>query len=185
MIFNAAPLLGVYTVDLEKREDERGFFARVFCRREFEAHGLETQFVQMNSSLSTKRGVLRGLHFQRPPAAEVKLVRCIKGALFDFVVDLRPDSPTFRQWFGKELSESNRTMMYVPRGFGHAFVTLSDETEVMYLVSDFYSPAHEGGLRYDDPDLSVSLPVAVTERSHKDQTWPLLSEQDLSVFSGI
>jgi dTDP-4-dehydrorhamnose 3,5-epimerase len=177
MIFNKTPLAGAYTIDLEKRGDDRGFFARMFCEQEFAAHGLETRFVQMNNSYNTKKGVLRGMHYQLPPAAEVKVVRCVQGALYDFIVDLREGSPTFMQWYGAELSAENRTMMYVPRGFGHGFITLTDDVEAMYLVSDFYAPETERGVRWDDPALGVTLPVAVTEISPKDAAWPDLNPE--------
>lgn len=172
MIFNQTPLHGAYTIDLEKRGDDRGFFARMFCEKEFAEHGLETKFVQVNNSLSTKAGVLRGMHYQLPPFAEVKVVRCVRGALWDFIVDLRPDSPTFKQWFGAELSAENRTMMYVPRGFGHGFITLTDDTEAVYLVSAFYGPEQERGVRYSDPSIGVELPIQPTEVSPKDAAWP-------------
>lgn len=172
MIFHESPLRGACIVEPEKRGDERGFFARIFCEREFAEQGLETSFVQMNNSLSMKKGVLRGIHFQLPPAAEVKLVRCVKGRIFDFIVDLRPDSPTFKGSFGAELSAENRLMMYVPRGFGHGFQTLEEEAEVVYLVSDHYMPETERGLRYDDPNINLTLPLPVSELSVKDQNWP-------------
>lgn len=172
MIFHPSPLPGAYTIELEKRGDDRGFFARVFCAQEFGAHGLQTDFVQVNNSLSRKAGVFRGLHYQLPPFAEVKLVRCVRGALWDVIVDLRPDSPTFRQSFGAELSAENRVMMYVPRGFAHGFVTLSDDAEALYLVSTVYAPDQERGVRHDDPAIGLTLPVSLTEISAKDAAWP-------------
>ncbi len=168
--------MGAYTIDIEKRGDDRGFFARMFCEHEFAEHGLETRFVQMNNSQNTKKGVLRGMHYQLPPKGEVKVVRCIRGALYDFIVDLRADSPTFKQWFGAELSSSNRTMMYVPRGFGHGFITLTKDVEAIYLVSAPYAPEYERGVRYNDPAIGVQLPVEVTEISSKDDSWPDLDE---------
>lgn len=172
MKFNPSPLRGACTIDLEKRGDDRGFFARMFCELEFADAGLETRFVQVNNSLTAKRGTLRGLHYQLPPAAEVKVVRCVRGALYDVIVDLRPDSPTFRKWFGAELTADNRTMMYVPRGFAHAFLTLTDDAEAMYLVSAFYSPDNERGVRYNDPAFSIMWPVDPLEVSDKDRNWP-------------
>jgi dTDP-4-dehydrorhamnose 3,5-epimerase len=172
MLFNLTPLGGAYTIDFEKSGDDRGFFARLFCAREFRQAGLETQYVQVNDSFSAKRGTLRGMHYQLPPAAEVKLVRCIRGALNDVIVDLRPDSPTFKQWFGVELTADNRRMMYVPRGFGHGFMTLAEDTEVLYLVSAFYTPEHERGLRYNDENLGIKWPASPTEISDKDRNWP-------------
>jgi dTDP-4-dehydrorhamnose 3,5-epimerase len=177
MIFTPTPLAGAHLVDLEKRGDARGFFARVFCEREFAAAGLETRFVQVNNSLSAKRGTLRGLHYQLPPAAEVKLVRCLKGALWDVIVDLRPDSPTFRRWFGAELTAENRRMMYVPRGFAHAILTLTDETEALYLVSAFYAPEQERGVRWNDPAIGIEWPLTPVEISPKDAAWPDLSPE--------
>lgn len=177
MKFNKSPLEGAYTIDLEKRGDDRGFFARVFCENEFGAQGLETRFVQINNSSSAKRGTLRGMHFQLPPEGEVKVVRCIKGSLYDVIVDLRPDSPTFKQWFGAELSAENRRMMYVPRGFAHGFITLSDDTEAFYLVSAFYAPKEERGLRYNDPAIGIEWPITPTEISEKDQNWPDLGAE--------
>lgn len=172
MIFNKTPIDGAYTIELEKRGDDRGFFARMFCKDEFAAHGLETDFVQVNNSLSVKAGVLRGMHYQLPPFAEVKLVRCVRGSLYDFIADIRPDSPTFGKWFGAELSAENRTMMYVPRGFAHGFITLEDNTEAVYLVSNVYGPEQERGVRFDDPAIGVQLPRDVTEISPKDAAWP-------------
>lgn len=177
MIFQPTPLAGAYTIDLEKRGDDRGFFARVFCQREFSDHGLESQFVQVNNSLSGKKGTLRGMHYQLPPFSEVKVLRCIKGSLFDVIVDLRPDSPTFKKWFGAELTAENRRMMYVPRGFAHGLITLEDSTEVLYLVSAFYSQENERGLRFDDPTIGIHWPMTPMEVSAKDRTWPDLDEE--------
>ena len=151
MIFHETPLHGVFLIEPEKRGDERGFFARVFCEDEFAAHGLETRFVQANNSLTARKGTLRGMHYQLPPASEVKLVRCIRGGLHDLIVDLRPDSPSFGKWFGADLTAENRMMMYVPRGFAHGFVTLTEDAEAFYLVSAPYAPELERGLRFDDP----------------------------------
>jgi dTDP-4-dehydrorhamnose 3,5-epimerase len=165
-------LQDAFVIELEKRADDRGFFARCFCEREFHEAGLETRFVQINNSLSVKAGTLRGLHYQLAPAAEVKLVRCVSGALFDVIVDIRPSSPTFGLWFGEELSSENRRMMYVPRGFAHAVLTLRDDTEVLYMVSASYSPENERGLRWNDPRFSIQWPCEPTEISGKDASWP-------------
>lgn len=172
MKFTPTPVHGAYLIDLERRGDDRGFFARFFCATEFATAGLKSNFVQINTSLTTDRGTLRGLHYQLPPAAEVKVVRCIAGALFDVVLDLRPDSPTFGKWFGAELNAVNRTMMYVPEGCAHGFVTLSDSTEALYLVTQFYGPKEERGVRFDDPRFAVGWPIAPTEVSEKDRNWP-------------
>lgn len=149
-------------------------FGRVFCASEFGAQGLETTFVQANISSNVAAGTLRGLHFQREPHAEVKLVRCIKGAIYDVIVDLREGSPTRYRWFGIELSEDNGLAVYVPEGFAHGYQTLTDGAAAFYFVSAFYAPESEGGLRFDDPRLAVNWPRAVTELSKKDATWPLL-----------
>jgi dTDP-4-dehydrorhamnose 3,5-epimerase len=177
MKFYPAPLDEACTIELEKRGDDRGFFARFFCEKEFGDAGLETQFVQINNSLTAKKGTLRGLHYQLPPAAEVKVVRCLRGALYDVIVDLRAGSPTFGKWFGAELTADNRTMMYVPRGFAHAFVTLTDDTEALYLVSAFYSPENERGVRFNDPAVGIEWPVEPVEISEKDRNWPDLDPE--------
>ena len=181
MKFNPTPLAGAYTIELERRGDDRGFFARFFCENEFAAQGLETRFVQVNNSLSAKAGTLRGLHYQLPPSSEVKIVRAIKGALWDVIIDLRADSPTFRKWFGAELNEDNRLMMYVPRGFAHAFITLTDNVEALYMVSDFYAPQCERGLRWNDPAIAIKWPIQPVEISEKDKIWPDLNAE----FHGI
>ena len=172
MKFMSLPLLGAHLIELEKRGDERGFFARFFCETEFAQHGLHASFAQINNSLTAKAGTLRGMHYQLPPAAEVKVVRCIRGALFDVILDLRPHSPTFGQSFGAELSAENRTMLYVPEGFAHGFVTLAPETEALYLVSAPYAPAAERGIRFDDPKFGILWPLSPVEISDKDRNWP-------------
>lgn len=172
MQFHHTPLVGARTVEIEKRGDVRGFFARVFCENDFTQAGLVPRFVQVNNSLSAQKGTLRGMHYQLPPRAEVKLVRCVRGALWDAILDLRPDSPTFGQSFGAELSADNRLMMYVPRGFAHAILTLTDDTEAFYLVSEFYSPELERGVRWNDPNFNVAWPIEPSEVSPKDAKWP-------------
>jgi len=169
MIFTKTPLAGAYLVDLEKRGDERGFFARAFCEREFAAHGLPARFVQVNNSLSAQRGTLRGMHYQLAPKAETKLVRCIRGALFDVILDLRRDSPTFGHSFGAELSAENRRMMVVPQGFAHGFITLADHSEAFYFVDEFYAPELERGVRWDDPRFAISWPLEPAVLSDKDR----------------
>jgi dTDP-4-dehydrorhamnose 3,5-epimerase len=173
MIFQRTPLEDAFLIDLSRREDERGFFARVFCANEFEAAGLTANFVQINNSLSSRAGTLRGMHYQLAPAAEAKVVRCIRGALWDCIVDLRPSSPTYGQWTGATLSADNRTMLYVPAGFAHGFITLTDDTEALYLVSAFYAPEYERGLRWNDPRFGIAWPREPTEISAKDSNWPL------------
>jgi dTDP-4-dehydrorhamnose 3,5-epimerase len=169
MNFNKTKLNGAYTIDLDKREDERGFFARLFCINEFDGEGMDRNVVQINNSLSKDKGTLRGIHYQLSPKAETKIVRCIKGSLWDVIVDLRPDSPTFLQWFGETLSAENRRMMFVPKGFGHGFVTLEPDTEVIYLVTEFYSPQHERGLRWNDPKIGIEWPIEPVIISDKDK----------------
>jgi dTDP-4-dehydrorhamnose 3,5-epimerase len=172
MKFHPAPLQGACTIELEKRGDDRGFFARVFCQNEFATAGIPMPIVQINNSLSAKAGTLRGMHYQLPPAAEIKVVRCIRGALYDVIIDLRPDSPTFGQWFGAELTAENRLMMYAPQGFAHGFMTLTDDTEAFYLTNAFYAPQEERGIRFDDPRFGVIWPRAPVDVSPKDRVWP-------------
>ena len=181
MKFHPTPLKDAHLIEIEKRGDDRGFFARFFCGKEFGAAGLATRFVQVNNSLSAKKGTLRGLHYQLAPAAEVKVVRCVRGALFDAIIDIRPGSPTFGKWYGAELNAENRLMMYVPRGFAHAILTLADNTEVLYLVSDFYSPENERGVRWNDSRFNVVWPITPGEISPKDAAWPDFDPQ----FHGI
>jgi dTDP-4-dehydrorhamnose 3,5-epimerase len=170
--FEPTPVHGAYVIDPLRRGDDRGFFSRMFCTDEFAEHGLESRFLQVNNSLSRRRGTLRGMHYQLPPAGEVKLVRCTAGRLFDVVADLRPDSPSFGKWFGVELTAENRRMLYVPRGCAHGFLTLEDDTEALYLVSDRYAPAEERGLRFDDPFFGIAWPAEPVEVSAKDRNWP-------------
>lgn len=172
MQFTETPVVGAYVIDLEKRGDERGFFARVFCEREFADHHLPPTFVQVNNSLSADRGTLRGLHYQLPPHAETKLVRCIRGTLWDCVLDLRPDSSTFGKWFGAELSGENRRMMVIPKGCAHAFVTLTEDCEAFYFVDAFYAPEHERGVRWNDSRFAIEWPVEPRVISDKDRSWP-------------
>lgn len=172
MKFIPTPLQGAYTIELEKKGDNRGFFARFYCENEFRKEGLTDHFVQINNSLTGNKGTVRGLHYQLEPAAEVKVVRCLSGALYDVILDLRPDSPTFGKWFGAELNAENRLMMYVPRGFAHGFVTLQNDTEALYLVSSLYAPQQERGIRYNDPAFNIAWPVQPAEVSDKDASWP-------------
>jgi dTDP-4-dehydrorhamnose 3,5-epimerase len=172
MIFHETSLKGAYIIEIDKLEDERGFFARSFCNNEFGDKGLISHFVQVNNSFTKHRGTLRGMHYQLQPSAEVKLVRCINGSLYDVIIDLRPDSSTFGKWFGAELSAQNRQMMYVPKGFAHGFVTLQDSTETFYFASSFYSSELERGIRHDDPYFHIDWPVEVIESSQKDKNFP-------------
>jgi len=172
MKFIETKIKGVFIVELEKREDARGFFARSFDVNEFKEKGLKETIVQVNASFSLKKGTLRGMHFQNAPFAETKYIRCTKGALYDVVIDLRPDSETYKQWFGIELTDDNHRYLYVPQGFAHGFITLKDDTEVLYLVSEFYTPKAEGGVRYNDPAFNIQWPIPISEISDKDKIWP-------------
>lgn len=172
MHFTKTPLEGAYVIDLDKKGDERGFFARFYCTKEFKEKGLENNFVQVNNSLSGHAGTLRGLHYQLAPKGETKLVRCVRGSLYDVILDVRPGSPTFGHSFGCELTAENRRMMYVPKGFAHGFLTLQDDTEVIYLVSEFYSPEHERGVRWNDPKFSIAWPKTPKIISDKDRQYP-------------
>ncbi len=169
MIFTPTRLAGAYLIDLEKKGDGRGFFARAFCESEFGQHDLVRHFCQVNNSLSAQKGTLRGMHYQLAPKAETKVVRCIRGSLYDMILDLRSDSPTFGDSFGAELSAENRRMMYVPKGFAHGFLTLVDKTETIYFVDEFYSPEHERGIRYNDPKFKLRWPEAPIVISDKDK----------------
>lgn len=173
MKLTPTPLSGAYLVDLERKGDERGFFARQFCQKEFRAAGLVDKFVQINTSFSAAKGTLRGMHYQLGEAAETKFVRCIRGAIWDCILDLRPGSETFGQWYGAELSADNRKMMYVPKGFGHGFLSLTPDSEVLYFVDAFYSPELERGIRWDDPKFAIQWPnepvvISDRDRGHKD-----------------
>jgi dTDP-4-dehydrorhamnose 3,5-epimerase len=171
MIFTETKLPGAYLIDVEKREDHRGFFARAWCQREFEEHHLVPRVVQANISFNKQKGTLRGMHYQLAPHAETKLVRCVRGALYDVIIDLRPDSSTYMQWLGVELTAEDYRMLFVPEGFAHGFQTLVDNTEATYQVSQFYTPGAEGGVRYDDPAFGIEWPIDVQVISDKDRSW--------------
>lgn len=172
MLFHETGLSGAYLIDLEKRGDERGFFARQFCQREFAQRNLTSGFVQVNNSASVELGTLRGMHYQRSPYAETKMVRCIRGAIWDCILDLRSESPTFGKWFGEVLSDENRRMMYVPKGFAHGFISLTPHAETFYFVDEFYSPQHEGGVRWNDPLFAIKWPGTPQVLSDKDRNYP-------------
>ena len=174
MRFVATNLEGAFVIELERKEDSRGFFARSFCQRELESHGLSLNVAQSNVAFTRNRGTLRGLHYQAPPATEAKLIRCTRGSVFDVIVDLRSESPTYLKHFGLELSAENHRALFVPALFAHGYQTLANESEVTYLVSEFYNPDYERGLRYDDPSLAISWPLPVDEISDKDKAWPLI-----------
>ncbi len=175
MKFTALPLAGAYSVELNFLQDERGGFARTFCKKEFEAIGHLKEFVQLNQSWNTKKGTLRGLHFQIPPFQEIKLIRCIKGAVMDVIVDLRKDSPSFLQHVMLELSEENKKMIYVPEGFAHGFQSIKDNSELVYHHTEFYVPNAEGGIRYNDPALKINWPLPIEVISERDKNHPLLT----------
>jgi len=172
MKFASTQIKGVYLIDLQRNGDERGFFARMFCKEEFACHGLSTNFVQVNTSFSAKKGTLRGMHYQRYPHAETKLVKCIQGALHDVVLDLREESDTFGQHQAFELTAENRTMVYIPAGCAHGFMTLENNTEIMYMVSAFYAPDAEAGVRFDDVQFNISWPMKPGNISAKDKSYP-------------
>jgi dTDP-4-dehydrorhamnose 3,5-epimerase len=173
MIFRDTGIPGSFVIELEPRADARGSFARAFCRREFAAAGLTTEIAQINTSFNHARATLRGMHYQLPPHAETKVVRCVRGAIFDVVLDVRPGSATFGQSYGTELSAENGRMMYVPKGFAHGYLTLADASEVFYLVDEFYAPDRERGIRWDDPRFAIRWPFEPTLVSDKDAAFPV------------
>ena len=172
MKFHPTRLDGAWLIEPTPVKDERGAFMRTFCEREFGDHGLETRFVQHSLSVNAHKGTLRGLHFQRAPHEEVKLVRCQRGAVLDVIIDLRPDSPTYTQWQGFELSAENGMQLYVPKGFAHGFQTMNDDCEVFYLISEFYAADAAAGLRHDDARFAIDWPLPVSVMSDKDRAWP-------------
>lgn len=173
MVFNKTDFKGAYIIDIERIEDARGFFARAWCRREFEAHGLNPALVQANMSFNKISGTLRGMHYQAAPHEEAKLVRCTKGAVYDVMIDLRRDSRTYLKWFGLELTAENHRMLYVPEGFAHGYQTLKDGTEVLYHVTEFYTPSAERGIRWDDAAFGIEWPIkSGLVISDKDRNWP-------------
>jgi dTDP-4-dehydrorhamnose 3,5-epimerase len=174
MIFEKTPLEGAWVISLDPIGDERGFFARAFCCREFEEHGLNPAVVQVNTSYNKDVGTLRGLHYQTDPAPETKMVRCIKGSLYDVIVDMRPESPTYRQYFGVELTPENGKMLYVPGNVAHGFLTLQPDTQIYYMVGEYYTPDCERGIRHDDPAIGIDWPGPIHIVSDKDKNWPLL-----------
>lgn len=174
MRFTAAPLAGVFVIDVEKREDPRGFFARTYCEREFSAQGIHRSPVQSNISFNELRGTVRGMHYQRAPHAEAKLVRCTAGRIFDVIVDLRESSPTLYQWFGVELDSVTRRAVYIPEGFAHGFQTLEDSTEVFYQMFDYFQPGYADGIRWNDPAIGIEWPLDTIVISEKDCAYPLV-----------
>ena len=172
MIFSEAPIRGAYVIDPERLEDERGFFARTWCRREFKAHGLNTELAQCNISFNHRKGTLRGMHYQSAPSAETRLVRCTSGAVYDVIVDMRPQSATFKRWFSVELTAVNHRMLYIPEGLAHGFLTLRNDTEVFYQMSEFYAPESARAVRWDDPAFGIEWPEKIQVISERDRSYP-------------
>ncbi|MBF0232152.1 MAG: dTDP-4-dehydrorhamnose 3,5-epimerase [Desulfamplus sp.] len=181
MHFYETPLLGNYEIELEPFIDDRGMFARTFCKKEFAAIGFNKEIIQINHSLTRQKGTIRGLHYQIPPACETKIIKCIQGRIFDVVVDLRADSATFMKWHSVELSHDNMKMFYIPEGFAHGFQALTDNIELIYYTSEFYNPQYENGLRFDDPSVGIKWPLPLTCISPKDCDHLLLNRE----FKGL
>ena len=180
MIFNETALKGAFMVQVKKMEDHRGFFGRAWCQEEFAEHGLNNNIRQINTSFTFKKGTIRGMHYQIDPYQEAKFIRCTRGRIYDVIIDLRPGSGTFMKWVGHELSESNYQMVYVPGNFAHGFVTLEDNCEVYYPVTEFYTPGSERGIRYNDPAFNIEWPVSVDIVSEKDLSHP---DFDVNTFN--
>jgi dTDP-4-dehydrorhamnose 3,5-epimerase len=172
IVFTETKLKGAFLIDLEKHADQRGFFARTYCEREFDAHKLNSRFVQCNISFNKRKGTLRGMHFQAPPHEEAKLIRCSRGAIYDAIIDLRPESGTFKQYLTAILSAENGRMLYVPEGFAHGFQTLEDDTEIVYQMSHFYSPEYARGVRWNDPAFGIEWPAGERTIIDRDQSYP-------------
>lgn len=174
MIFKPSPLAGAYLLDLMKIEDDRGFFARSYCKNEFDEVGLNSRIAQCNVSYNRNKGTLRGMHFQSEPFQEAKVVRCTRGVIWDVIIDLRIDSPTYLKWHGVELNAESHLALYVPEGFAHGFQTLVDDSEVLYMMSEFYQPNAARGVRWDDPAVAIDWPVPNPSMSQRDRDYPLL-----------
>lgn len=183
MIFTATPLPGAYVIEPRKIEDDRGFFARILCEEEFLKQDLRLDLPQTNMARTYRRGTLRGLHFQEPPHAEIKIVRCTKGAVYDVIVDLRPESPAFKQWFGVELTQDNFKAVYVPDGFAHGYLTLADDSEIYYHTSEFYHRESATGMRYDDPEFCIVWPIEIAVISRQDREWPAFAARRALISS--
>jgi dTDP-4-dehydrorhamnose 3,5-epimerase len=181
VIFTETKLKGAFVIDLDRKQDARGFFARAFCQEEFKAHGLKPLIAQGNVAHNIRKGTIRGMHFQFPPAAETKLVRCTRGAILDIIVDLRPESPTYLQHVAVDLNEDNQRALYVPERFAHGYQTLHDNTDTSYSVGEFYSPANESGILYNDPRLGLRWPLPVTVVSEKDQKFARFDESESEI----
>lgn len=172
MNFYETTLLGAYIIEPERRVDHRGFFGRIWCKNELKQRGLQHELVQSNVGFSYRKGTMRGLHFQKAPHAEVKIVRCTRGAIFDVIVDLRPESASYKRWFGAQLDEENRKMIYVPEGFAQGYITLAENTEMYYHTSEYYDPSSAFGIRYNDPEFGIVWPAEITVISEQDTEWP-------------
>ena len=181
MKFLETPLKGLTIIELESYRDDRGLFFRLFCSNELKEIGLNKNIMQINQSLTIKKGAVRGMHFQFPPKAEIKIIKCIRGTIFDVAIDLRKQSPTFLQWYGEILSAGNMKLMYIPEGFAHGFQTLEENSELLYLHTEFYSPENEGGIRYDDPRIDIKWPLEVIEISERDKKFKLIDDN----FEGL
>jgi dTDP-4-dehydrorhamnose 3,5-epimerase len=177
MKFTETDLKDAYIIDLERLSDDRGFFARGYCENEFKEQGIDARIVQANVSYNHQKGTMRGMHYQEEPHGEAKLVRCTKGGIYDAIIDVRRESPTYKDWIGVELNEENRRMLYVPEGFAHGFITLEDNVEVTYQVSEFYTPGAEHGIKYDDPAFNINWPVEIEVISEKDEEWAPFKSQ--------
>lgn len=180
MIFTQTPLKGAYIIETKPFTDDRGLFARTFCKNEFQQIGHTKEFVQFNHSVTTHKGSIRGMHYQLPPFSEIKLIRCIRGKVFDVIIDIRQGSPTFLKHFSIELSEDNRLSLYIPEGFAHGFQTLEDNAQLIYHHTSFYQPGYEGGIRFSDPAVGINWPLQVTRISEKDSNYEFLNN-----FNGI
>lgn len=174
MKFKETKLKGLYIIEPEIHFDDRGYFARIFCKQELSKTGIDFNIVQANRSLNKKQGTIRGMHFQKPPKVEDKIIQCIKGKIYDVAIDLRQDSPTYGEWVAEKLSEENKKMFLIPKGFAHGFQTLTDNCEILYFMSEFYSPQYESGVRWDDPFFNIKWPIKNRVVSEKDKNWPLI-----------
>ena len=177
MIFHKTKIEGLYIIESELKIDERGYFARIFCKEEFAKIGLNFEIVQVNRSLNLKKGTLRGMHFQKPPKAEDKIVQCLKGAIYDVAIDLRKDSPTYGEWLAEELNEESKKMFLIPKGCAHGFQTLTDNCELLYFMSEFFSPENASGVRWDDPFFNIPWPIKNPILSEGDKNWPFIKNE--------
>jgi dTDP-4-dehydrorhamnose 3,5-epimerase len=182
MIRHPLPLAGAFILETHPHEDDRGMFSRLFCQNELQDLLNGKHILQINHSLTRQTGALRGMHFQRPPEAEIKIVTCLAGSVFDVIIDIRQDSPSFLQWHGERLSAENRKRMYIPEGFAHGFQTLEENSELLYLHTAFYSPDHEGAVHYNDPLMNIKWPLKITNISEKDETHPYLNKNRLNIL---